>query len=247
MINHSNLIEIFSSIQGEGTYIGVKQLFIRFADCNLNCEYCDTEFTSGENCKVFYDNEQVMHRNPITNDELFNIAEKFLNKVKHHSVSLTGGEPLLNTEFLKKFLPMLHLKFPNLKIYLETNGTLPENLKTVISFVDIVSMDLKIHSSSGSPFPFSAHKNFIETAIKANKELFVKTVISAKIGDNEIAEICDLLYKKQHIPLILQPISTDKPELKLTPLQLIKIQDKFLSRLKDVRIIPQTHKYLNLL
>ena len=37
----ANIVEIFSSIQGEGLYIGERHLFIRFKDCNLNCTYCD--------------------------------------------------------------------------------------------------------------------------------------------------------------------------------------------------------------
>ena len=39
--------EIFESIQGEGPYVGYKQLFIRFCNCNLKCNYCDTEFSAG--------------------------------------------------------------------------------------------------------------------------------------------------------------------------------------------------------
>ena len=44
--NKVDIKEIFESIQGEGPYIGVNQLFIRFSDCNLHCKYCDTDFKS---------------------------------------------------------------------------------------------------------------------------------------------------------------------------------------------------------
>ena len=37
--------EIFTSIQGEGPFVGYKQLFVRFSKCNLNCKYCDTDFS----------------------------------------------------------------------------------------------------------------------------------------------------------------------------------------------------------
>ena len=37
------IVEIFSSIQGEGLLVGRRQIFVRFAGCNLDCNYCDTE------------------------------------------------------------------------------------------------------------------------------------------------------------------------------------------------------------
>ena len=43
----ANLIEIFSSVQGEGRYVGCRQLFVRFEGCNLQCRYCDTENAPG--------------------------------------------------------------------------------------------------------------------------------------------------------------------------------------------------------
>ncbi|MEI7474931.1 MAG: 7-carboxy-7-deazaguanine synthase QueE [bacterium] len=247
MTNHANLVEIFSSIQGEGPYIGIKQLFIRFSGCNLKCNYCDTAFIADSNCNVFYDENPTLYKNPINIDALIKIADKFLSKVKHHSVSLTGGEPLLEKDFLINFLPIFKESFPDVKVYLETNGTLYDELKEVLPFIDIISADIKLQSSTDQPFPYSEHKNFIETSLNFQKDIFVKAVVSSKIKDEEITEICDLLDETAHIPLILQPVWSENKELTLKSSQLVEIQDKFLSRLNDVRIIPQTHKYLNLL
>ena len=48
MATVTKINEIFSSIQGEGLYIGSKQLFIRFCGCNLKCNYCDTNHKEGK-------------------------------------------------------------------------------------------------------------------------------------------------------------------------------------------------------
>ena len=84
--------EIFTSIQGEGPYIGYKQVFVRFCNCNLKCNYCDTEFTPDGYFEDFSPKELVEY---IKRFETF------------HSISLTGGEPLLSVDFLKEFLPMV--------------------------------------------------------------------------------------------------------------------------------------------
>ena len=149
MINEENLTttgdtarikEVFASIQGEGPYIGAKQLFIRFCDCNLRCHYCDTDFTG--------DSEEY------TPEGLLEVIKQFdLNTI--YSVSLTGGEPLLSVDFLEKFLPIL--KEHHLKIYLETNATLPYELKRIIDYIDVVAADIKLESATGMVKSFEAH------------------------------------------------------------------------------------------
>ena len=44
---NENIIEIFSTIQGEGKYVGCRQVFLRLEGCNLHCSYCDTDSTVG--------------------------------------------------------------------------------------------------------------------------------------------------------------------------------------------------------
>jgi len=44
--------EIFSSIQGEGYLAGRRQIFIRLAECNLECSYCDTDHARADTCRI---------------------------------------------------------------------------------------------------------------------------------------------------------------------------------------------------
>lgn len=39
------LVEIFSAIQGEGPYVGERQIFLRLGGCDLRCRFCDSKHT----------------------------------------------------------------------------------------------------------------------------------------------------------------------------------------------------------
>lgn len=230
-----NIKEIFLSIQGEGPYIGHRQLFVRFCGCNLSCDYCDTDF-SVKDCYVEFESgtgELKRYRNPLEEKDLVEIIKKFRN---YHSISLTGGEPLLSEKSLLSILPQLGSR----KIYLETNGTLPESLARVADLVDIISMDIKIPSSTGGKSYFKEHYEFIEVALRSGKEIFAKAVVTDKISRTEIEYLKQIADK---IPLVIQPITTEDKNLVLSKKKLFQISEK----IPNARVIPQTHNYLGIL
>src|SRR5277367_4250376 len=75
------IAEIFYSVQGEGSLVGVPSIFVRTSGCNLRCSWCDTPYTSW---------------NPegaeMSVDEILNRASEF-GGARH--VVLTGGEPMI--------------------------------------------------------------------------------------------------------------------------------------------------------
>ena len=221
MENRIKIKEIFDSIQGEGSYIGQKQLFVRTTRCNLNCSYCDTDFLCDESSREYG-------------------FDEFFEKLKASdaaTVSFTGGEPLLEADFLCEFLRKYKNRL-NKKIYLETNGTNAEELAKVIDYVDIISMDIKLKSAAGIEFSLIVFDEFLEIA--KQKEVFAKVVFDENILDTEIKECCELA-KKYQIELILQPRMPMS-----TSLDIEGIFDKFYKQYKNVRLIAQMHKFLNL-
>ncbi|MGN1153203.1 MAG: 7-carboxy-7-deazaguanine synthase QueE, partial [Candidatus Gastranaerophilaceae bacterium] len=150
MTNKAKIKEIFSSIQGEGLYIGTKQLFIRFCACNLRCNYCDTPFLP-----VNINDKDTYFE--FTPDELYEYIQKYdLDTINY--ISLTGGEPLIWTDFLSEFMPKVKTKF-----YLETNATITDNLYKVLSYIDIIAADIKLPSCSGVVNSFELHDKFFAT------------------------------------------------------------------------------------
>ena len=212
--------EVFTSIQGEGPFIGYKQLFIRFCGCNLSCNYCDTDYrTVGS-----------------TDYRLCELIECVKQNKDCHSVAITGGEPLLNSGFLKEFLPQCPLP-----VYLETNATLAGELGEIIDYVDYISADIKLGSCTGLNNFFNEHDRFFTVA--SPKTLFAKIVFDENITEDEIMQ-CAKLGAKYNIELILQPkMNGDSLGVKKEIIE--KVFDKILKLYKKVRVIPQVHKFLD--
>ncbi len=225
----TDLTEVFASIQGEGIYVGVPQIFIRFNQCNLSCEYCDTPINT--------------HGLPsLTVEEVLESARRFYVPGSFHSFSLTGGEPLVYLPFLKKIIPRLKEWIPT--TYLETNGVLAEALVGLIEQVDIIAMDLKLPSALRGQQYWGAHRRFLKVA--ARKEVFVKVVITEMSRLEEWKQAVRLVKTiSPSIPMVLQPATAPSGGLRADVDQLFQWQKWARGYLEDVRVIPQVHKLMN--
>lgn len=232
MDNKAKILEVFQSIQGEGLYAGVKQVFIRFFECNMHCVWCDTPHSIGDTSQKYEE---------YTTEQLSQVVDQYRRGC--HSLSLTGGEPLIQADFIKSFLGM-HEKTA-LKIYLETNGTLPDELEKIIDEVDIIAMDMKMPSSTKQKEFWSEHEASLDIALQSDSELFVKIVVSADTEQKDLNMATTVLAtKSKRIPLIIQPNTFDLKNGVAAKCQ--EFQDYALRYLDDVRVIPQMHHYLKL-
>lgn len=242
------LVEIFSGIQGEGLLVGQRQIFIRFFGCNLRCRYCDTpeSLTNGHHCRIESTpglKDFKTFKNPLGIAEVIS-AIKNLNKTKnlHHSISLTGGEPLFQIEFLEELYQ--RLKDLGLKLFLETNGILHQELSRVTKYIDLIGMDFKLSSFTGMKSFWKEHEKFLKISCK--NKAFVKIVVTQETTSVEILHACNLIAKNSvDTPLILQPV-TLYGNIKKQPSmeQLLYFQKLCKQSLNDVRIIPQVHKLM---
>ena len=239
-----NLVEIFSSIQGEGLFVGCRQVFVRLAGCNLSCRYCDTRESFAAPAAARVETEpgsREFHSlaNPVGG---FGLRDAVANlcRSQHHSVILTGVEPLLQPQAVSILSP---LRRQGVRLYLETNGTLPGILRQTIQDIDIVSMDFKLPSDLAGQNFWREHAEFLQVA--SQRDVFVKIVLSNDTKQDEMKQAIQLIADvNTSIPLILQPVTPINGVLPIHPDHVLRWQDFALTKLRDVRVIPQTHKIM---
>jgi len=236
----TSLIEVFASVQGEGPLVGCRQVFVRFALCNLACRYCDTAVAEVPLARVERTpgrRDFAVVQNPVPAHEAARVTNAF-GLAGYHSLVLTGGEPLLHTDFLREFVPLV--AGTRHGIYLETNGTLPDRLAGVLDLVDYIAADVKLPQTSGTGVLWDEHRGFLKLA--REKKLFVKAVISGHTGEDEIDHLVDLVAQEcPDAVLVLQPVTPGRGVPPVDPACALAFQWRALARIQDVRVIPQTH------
>ncbi|MCB9772609.1 MAG: 7-carboxy-7-deazaguanine synthase QueE [Candidatus Omnitrophica bacterium] len=228
----AQISEIFQSIQGEGKYVGVRQVFVRFFGCHMHCSWCDTPESIGDTTRNYQE---------MTLAEVFAKIKEL--SVDCHSISLTGGEPLLQADFIANLLPLL--KKAKLSVYLETSGVLHKALNQVIKGVDIVAMDIKMPSSTGERSFWKEHEQFLNIARKNKKDIFVKAVVGSKTSKADIVRTAKIVHASDpNMLFILQPNTFDLSRGVVQKCE--DFQRLCFKILPNTRVMPQMHKFMKI-
>src|SRR5689334_19479825 len=119
------IAELFYSIQGEGSLLGMPSVFIRTSGCNLRCSWCDTPYTSWTPEGVDFSIDQILN-------------EACAHPARY--VVVTGGEPMIAPEVL----PLTaRLREAGFHVTIETAGTV---FRPVVC--DLMSISPKLANST---------------------------------------------------------------------------------------------------
>ncbi len=234
--------EIFFSYQAEGIYFSTPTVFVRFSGCNLNCYYCDTLYS-----------QKIFSAEKMSLPSLVKKIKEMITKYKPLHLSFTGGEPLLQDglPLLLKSLyreNCLSINGQKIKVYLETNSSLPQKLKKIIKYIDIVAVNLKL------PEEDIKKRNIIPECIKTikiclqhKKIFFLKLVVLPKVYSQETLALLKRLLNNKINCIVLQPETNSyknevyKKRLFFNTAMLFQL---FKEKVNHIYIIPQMHKIL---
>jgi 7-carboxy-7-deazaguanine synthase len=186
------IAEIFYSIQGEGSLVGVPSVFIRTSGCNLRCSWCDTPYTSWrpEGAEMTLD--------------------QILTQTRSHAarhVVVTGGEPMIAPEIVEL---TARLREAGMHITIETAGTVSQPVAC-----DLMSISPKLANSTPDDREWGLRHERKRIQPGVLRELMdgypyqLKFVI-AQPGDlDEVRTLIDTL-KAERDRIILMPEGTDR-------------------------------------
>jgi organic radical activating enzyme len=243
-VQRGYLSELFVSFQGEGLHVGRRHLFVRLSGCNLRCRYCDTpgSLERETSFRVRDGAAAKTASNPVSVDEVIDHCARLVSSWGSiDGVAITGGEPLLQSEFLAALLGDDRLPRPRV---LETNGMLPDRLAAVLPHIDSVSMDIKIPSNTGEPGFWDEHERFLGLA---RGKAYVKILVDRDTDQEEVARAGRLISSTApNTPTYLQPITEGDSKVALDQWILSAMFAELRRYIADVRVLPQTHKMLGI-
>jgi organic radical activating enzyme len=190
--------EIFESLQGEGASVGAPCIFVRLAQCNLHCSWCDTKYT--------WDFEHYRYEDEVREQSVAETAQR-VNASRSRRLVLTGGEPLLQQRALREFFARLA---PEITVEVETNGTIaPE--PEALSRVNQWNVSAKL-SNAGDPEQFRIRREVL-AIFRDSGRAFLKLVVRT---DADYAEadtlVAELGWPSERV--LLMPEASDREQLR---------------------------------
>ncbi|MDP9490134.1 MAG: 7-carboxy-7-deazaguanine synthase QueE [Thermoproteota archaeon] len=227
--------EIFTSIEGEGIFVGKKTLFIRFSGCHLKCRWCDTKYALPLDSGTEYQIDEI-------EDLIIRELQPFTYKV-----NFTGGEPLLQTDAVIKLADFIK-KQTNLKTYIESSCFDSELFSKVLPYIDICKIEFKTDDSKVVEDEVYDNLLFneikcLELAVESNKTTYIKIVVTNSTNLESFKILVYNISKKikpsDILGFIIQPShGVDQPTVN----KLLDTYDIVQPMFPEVRIIPQLHK-----
>lgn len=225
------IVEMFPTIEGEGSHLGTPRYFVRLGGCPIGCKGCDSPYTFGIKKNKVWTVIDLYHH---IMDELA------VEGIK--TVSITGGEPMLYPKQLMTLASLLHKQ--GIKVSLETSGMILDT--EVFALFDHLSLDIKTPSST-VPVSIDCARTLINV-IKGHPSAQLKAVIWNEDDLGWLYVNCwQILRDFSMSPLILtpgSPIMTDIEDIRDVVKGWTKIIDMILEWNKqyNIRVIPQIHK-----
>ncbi|ASA77287.1 7-carboxy-7-deazaguanine synthase QueE [Thermococcus sp. 5-4] len=249
------MAEVFNSWQGEGGSVegsafGRRQIFVRFAGCDLNCLWCDSrEYIDASRVSRWrYEVEPFTGKfeyrpNPAELDDVVDAILR-LDTGDLHSISYTGGEPTLQIKPLKALMEeMRSLGFDN---FLETHGGLPELVEEVANLTDYASVDIKDETARATENWRALVLREVESIRilkEAGAKVYAKLVVTSETNIENVRWYAELL--KGLAPLVIQP----REPIEISQVRLMEFyrEASLIMGRKNVGLSFQVHKYLNVL
>ena len=238
--------ELFDGIQGEGVFAGYHHAFIRFAGCSLGCKYCDTEYAQRQDrpFRIFRGAATVVKEleNPVDVGAVVKELKSLLETSNSIStVCITGGEPLEQPRLLRHLLKAVEAF--EIPILLETNGVEHDSLDHVIDLLNLISVDVKLPSTSGRDDLWDRHEAFLQMA--RHKQLCVKMAIDESTELEEVERAAQIIHETvDEAPVFLQPVSDPGGVPAISYRHIMELYEVCAEYAEDVRVMPQIHKII---
>jgi organic radical activating enzyme len=241
------LSELFVSLQGEGSYSGQRQLFVRLSGCNMRCRYCDTpdSLEKTQRCRVdFPGGESKFLDNPVSVETLAAVVARFIAEDPSIAMlAVTGGEPMMQADFLEAWFKASPPERPCL---LETNATISRGLDRLLPSFSVVSADVKLPSNSGEASFWKQHEEFLSGC--DGVELYVKMPVDAVTSREDVVRGAELVARcAPGATLYLQPLADPGSSEAARPAAFMEeLLAEVSARVADTRVSVQMHKVMGL-